>query len=385
MKHPDQQLLELPQNPFWDVFTRFGRDEVIAGIINVAGTVGLEALLGSSGSTLSPTARKSLLAITGPVIEKIGFFPAHFKEAWQEYRSTPPEHRAPLSHYLKKGLRHGVKSLLEDVLVHDPLYAGMMYAGLSAYPAAPAWMVAGSSFAAAVLAVAGLEVGWNEWQYARFKRSLQRAGFGQESYYEARFLVEREHDADEALEQMARRFQLSVRHTGTYHDRYFSTILPEYSGRTPQLRLRRRLVDKDREVRSAQIVYRRASEIKTGLEQFRYFPSWKEKLYFMLEQEMPLHIAEIKPEAARTILQRAQHGDHYADVQFTRAIVHNPRTLLVSADNVDQARPFYVVEIKVRQDRRLLQEAMRYVMHTLPVLQTTQGKRELTEQEIKQP
>src|SRR3989338_10901706 len=106
-----QEPIHVPGNPYVEVFQRFGRDEAIAGILNIAGTAGISLL------TQSPV----ILSLAGPLIEKLGFFPAHFKEAWDVYRTTPEENREPLANYIKRALNGGSTSLLEDVLIHDPL------------------------------------------------------------------------------------------------------------------------------------------------------------------------------------------------------------------------------------------------------------------------
>ena len=39
--------IELPENPYWEVFKRFGKDEFIALIINALGTAGMSCFLKS--------------------------------------------------------------------------------------------------------------------------------------------------------------------------------------------------------------------------------------------------------------------------------------------------------------------------------------------------
>ena len=67
-----QEIIKLPGSPFWNVFKRFGRDEIIALFVNVLGT-------SIAGIWIF---NNLLLSIIGPVIEKIGFFPGHFHEVY---------------------------------------------------------------------------------------------------------------------------------------------------------------------------------------------------------------------------------------------------------------------------------------------------------------
>ena len=378
------QPIKLPSSPFWDVFKKFGRDEAMAMLVNVVGTAGLEYLLSAPfASTFSVGTKEIALTVAGPVVEKAGFFPGHFKEAWDAYRAAPVEDRDPLSTYFKEAVKGGSKSLLQDIIVHDPVYMSLMYAGLQIHPGTPAWIIATTSFVAAVFAVAGLEIGTNELLYKRYKRALRKAGFGTESYLESRFLIDAEKKPEEVIENLVDRFNLSKVRRGQYHDRYFGNTLPHYNNRSPLLRLRRRIIEEEgREVKSAQIVYTHASEISSEKpEQFRYFPQQKDKLYFLLDQEMPENIEGIENERVRKILKRAQKEQHdennCVEVHFERTVASNPTSLLVSADKVQQDRPFYVVELKTFKDKRLLREAMYYVMKEFPVLQTTYRKLDL--------
>jgi len=375
-----QQPIHIPQNPFYEVLTRFGKDEAMAMLVNVVGTAGLAwAMEQGMGASLSKNDRDVVLAATGPVIEKVGFFPAHLKEAWEVYKTTPQDEREAFSYYVKKGLKEGSKSLLEDVLIHDPMYGLLMYKGLQMYPQTPAWMMATLSFVAAVFAVAGLEVGYNELQYVREKHKWKKAGFGEESYYEARFLMSSEQKKENFLFQMERDFSLSETMVGKYHDVYIPHTLPTYSGRNARLRLRQRVLEAEgRDVKTAQIVYTRAAEMATKTqEQFRYFLSRKDKLYLKLEGEMPSTIEELANVDVRAKLQavRAEGGTEIID--FERTVARTERGLLVAVDMIEGDSPFYIVELKVHKDTQLLQHAMRYVMLEFPVLHTTQTKYEL--------
>ena len=136
-----EEPIKIPQNPFWEVFRRFGRDEAIAMIINVIGTLIISFF----------TAIPILLSVAGPVIEKIGFFPANFIEARKIYKTTPKNQRKHLFHYIKKAMKRSFTSLTEDILVHDPLYIFFMFFGIIIYPVIPVWILAVISFILAVI------------------------------------------------------------------------------------------------------------------------------------------------------------------------------------------------------------------------------------------
>ena len=373
--------IKIPGSPFWEVFKRFGRDEAISLVMNVLGTAGAEFAVNNNllpiAHPLSRRARDIILSTTGPIIEKAGFFPAHFKEALDIYKTTPREERDGLTTYLKRAVKGGSKSLVEDILIHDPLYVSLMYGGLQIYPESPAWMLSATSFLIAVVAVSGLEVLATELLYKNYKRNLKKAGFGVESYIESRFFISSEKNPDDVLEALDKEFKLGTIKKGNYYDRYFENHLPAYSGRIPKIRLRKReREDGNGWLQTAQITYTRASEMaRNEVEQYRYFPIIKDKLYFMLQQEMPETFDDIKDEKVRRIMKRAQSGDRFWDICFNRTVAYNPKNMLVSTDKVEnKQRPFYVVELKTYDKIKMLKEAMRYVMLEFPVIQTTHGK-----------
>ena len=77
-----------------------------------------------------------------------------------------------------------------------------------------------------------------------------------------------------------------------------------------------------------------------------------------------------------------QPGYSSQPIYFERSFAQQDG-LLVSADKVygdnQNLRSFYVVELKVYTDKKLLMEAMRYTMLQFPVLQTTYGKKEMVD------
>lgn len=366
LKSISEEPIKLPGSPFWNVFKRFGRDEAIAMLINVLGTA-LMALA---------TANAFILAITGPIIEKLGFFPAHFKEALNIYRTTPEKQRRSFFFYVKKAFKGGTKSLLEDLLVHDPAYILLMFVGLKAYSQTPIWLLASASFILALVIVTFAEVAFTEICYLNFKRQLKAKGFGLETYYESRFFISSNIRPDKVLNTFVKAFNLKSVRKFEYHDLYFENKLPEYSGRSPRIRLRKRSTP-EKSVQTAQVIYTRAYEMsKKKLDQCRYFPIKKEKIYSLLEQKMPDKIEDIKNREARVFLKKVTEKIEPRTVRFVRMLAYDEE-LMVSADKVHGKDPFFLLELKVYRDKKLLKEAMRFAMREFPVVQTTHGKREL--------
>lgn len=368
-----EEPIRLPGSPFWNVFKRFGRDEMIALVINTVGTtiIGLFAV---------PLA---LLAFVGPVIEKVGFFPAHIKEAIELYRSTPKNHRRSLWSYLKKAIKNGSVSLFEDLLIHDPLYI-LLFLALSLYPGIPVWLIAAVSFIAAIVAVSWLEVTWHEIRYWLFQWKLKRAGFGKDSYFEARFFLHSDgEETKELIGKLREGLKLSDPKELEYCDTYFANTLPKFSGRSPILRLRERALGTcdvqtpSQKSQTVQIVYARTQEEQEKkVDQFRFFLIAKEKFYYRLRDPMPKTIAEIGNPKVEALLKADKE---YKQVVFRRTLMHDEtKKLLVTIDEPTKETHHCVIEIKVRNNPNLLIGAMRFVMTEFPATQTTMPKSELS-------
>lgn len=362
--------IKIPGNPFWNVFKRFGRDEVIAMFINVIGTAIISFFM------TTPI----ILSIAGPIIEKIGFFPAHIKEALDIYKTTPENKRKSRGFYLKKAFKGGFTSLIEDVLIHDPLYIIIMYAGIKLYSQTPVWILSATSFVIAVIIVSGIEVGFREFQYWLFQKKLAQLGFRKESYYEARFFIHAKKSSTEVLKCMKKKFSLDISYDLKYNDTYYETNLGEYSDRIPKFRLRKRTNSEKRKnkfIQTVQIIYTKAYESTSNkYDQFRYFPIKKEKYYFILKQPMPKTFTDIKNIHIKKYSKTICNKKTAKSVKFHRRVVHN-RDLLVSADEIKNG--VFLIEIKTHKNLKLMLEAMRLVMKEFPVIQTTKGKFEFNE------
>jgi hypothetical protein len=359
-----EEPISVPGSPFWTVFKRFGRDELIAMIVNVSGT--------AIASIFNPST--IVLSVIGPVIEKIGFFPAHIKEALGVYKTTPKEKRKRLSQYIGRAFKGGLVSLLEDLLIHDPVYILLMIFGLNIYAGTPVWLLSAASFIIAVFIVAALEVLVNETRYKLFKKRYKKKRFHLESYYESRFFIKSTEKADAVLKKIAKRFGLAIQKEIDYHDCYLENKLPDFSGREGKIRLRRRKRFEGNYIFSAQIIYTRAGkEETTKVDQYRFFPIKKEKLYYIMQGTMPKKFVELKDKHVKKTLQKITNKEMNC-IKFKRRVAHNPE-LLVSVDNLHDGK--YLLEIKTYKNKTLLIEAMRYVMEEFPLVQTTKGKHEL--------
>ncbi len=341
-----REPIMLPPNPIWEVAKVFGRDELIALIVSTVGT----AIIG--GLIFNPL----ILAITGPVIEKIGFFIGHIKEP--------------------SGFKNGLKSLLKDVFVHDPVYVLLMYWGLKTY-SVPAWILAISSFVVALAVVAIGEVLVTELRYYLHIRRYKRAGFQLESYFESRFYINKV-DPESFLADFGAQFGLTKRESAKYRDLYFEDKLKNYNGRIPVFRLRQREGNGNNN-QTLQIVYTKAAEMPNRQPgQFNYYPAKKDKIWIRLSQPMPWKVEDIVDERLRNIAGKIS-GEPITEICFTREAIRNPNNLLVSVDQIEtgSASPLSIIEIKARTDKeskKLLVKAMRHVMLKYEVIQTTHSK-----------
>ena len=99
----------------------------------------------------------------------------------------------------------------------------------------------------------------------------------------------------------------------------------------------------------------------------------------MLHQNMPSDPSGIENDQLRKWLCKNRRDPWLAkSVRFARSIARRyPEGLFVSVDKVDDTRPFFLVELKVYKDLKLLKEGMRFVMTEFPVTQITHSKEEV--------
>jgi len=381
-------LIHLPVNPLWKVCKTFGTDELISLVANFLATIWFTYYLATeSGMSFLLSVGLSVpagLALAGPVLEKVGFFPMHFWEAWTDYRTTPLEDRKSRGSYLSGALKGGSVSMIEDILIHDPFYFGLMYFGLRTFAGTPPWILCLLSFGGAVLVVGFLEVGTKEVLHRNAKRKLKMCGFQLEKYYEARFCYSDETIAEKVFRSLAQKYVFSPPYVGTetskneaklinYHDRYFAER-SWWNSRTMLLRSRDRDDTEKGKMRSWQVVYTLINETwKQGADQYRYFVSLKEKMYYLAPEGLLHHPDQIADKKVRETVAAKVLNESPVDVRFERLVAQRFESLLVSFDRVHE-HSLYIIEIKARPDRKqTLKEAMRYAM-LQGGLQTTHGK-----------
>lgn len=383
----------LPGHPFWDVLRRFGQDQTLAMIVNFSATLALTLFLGSKwGQSFGEyllvlgIGVNLIFAIVGPIVEKVGFFPIHIKNAWDEYNAILARKRKKFRIYLKKHLREGLKSMIEDIIIHDSVYITLMYVGLNRLPQTPPWMISIFSFVVAVFIVAGVEVGIVEFLYWNYKRSLKKLGFRLESYFESRFNYDSQEKAEEVFRALIEEYELGTLKNGVvqkgetrvieYRDRYLDNKLMGHNNRKWRLRFRMRgHEDGHNALKSVQIISTLVSEMaKKELKQWRFFSIRKEKMYYPLSNGMVWSAEDVDPgdSGVRKALQKAQDGSEFSEINFQRKVAQNPKTLLVSLDRMKSGA--VVLEIKAYPEQKgLLKEAMRFVM-SRGGLQTTHDK-----------
>lgn len=373
--------IELPANPFWEVTRTFGRDEIYAGILSLVVTAILEWFFFVSGTVIAGNVAL-LLVLAGPIAEKFGFFIGHAWDARKEWNQTPQNERRNFAYYAKKAFHGGFKSLIQDILVHDPIYVILMFGGIWLHPQTPVWLLVPVAFGVAVIAVAFLEVGFSELRYYLFKRRLFKLGFDIETYNEARFYVElSDINPKDVIEDLRDQFikNNDEIYSLAYEDRYYDHNLPEFNGRGAIVRVRERERGDKSKLKTVQVVYTKANEhSEDDHSQFRFFPQRKNKIYYMLnkDEEHPLVAAHKKNiEKALTSLDKPLRT-----IQFHRFIAVSSEELFVSVDVIDSYEtPYAVIEIKAYVGREdLMIQAMRYIMTKYPVVQITHNKLDLS-------
>lgn len=347
----------LPQNPFWKVFKRFGRDELISLIFNVAGTIYIANIV-KNHPEFSFGFKTFLIAIGGPIIEKIGFYPYHLYDGIVAFKRG----HGTLKLCLRNAIKGGSVSMIEDIIVHDPVYFGLMWGGLFIYTGTPEWMLAVLSFLLAVGIVSVIEVGVIELWYKKFKRSL-RGLFHNEKYYESRFRVATNIDPKDFIDKMTKKFNLSSYKEYNYTDKYLKSKLINFNEREGKVR-QRFINDNACNSHIFQITYTKAGEIPQNvLTQYRFFVNEKEKF-----------TSDLNNNSIENFTKYCDMGV-YSVLDFHRYSSRKINGLYAAIDEVKKDGEHYsVIELKVFDDLELIQEAMKFVMDEFNVIQTTLGK-----------
>jgi hypothetical protein len=354
----NNKTIVLPENSFWKVFKRFGRDEVISMFFNVIGTIVIFKVLKNYYIHTDPTFL-FLVSISGPIIEKIGFYPAHFYDAYKVYKTNK------LCGYWKQckiAIKNGSVSLLEDILIHDPVYILLMYIGLKTYSGTPVWMLSFSSFVIAVFIVSFLEVYFLELWYKIFTLKLIKKGYKKETYYETRFIVNSDIGVHNVMENLKYIYNLNdVTEDISYYDNYYDNKLFEFNGRVPALRCRNIHTENIKKSK-LEIIYTKTGELKpTELSQYRFFINKRDKFSIKKIESSNKYHDSLKTKDTINNL-----------VTFDRTIYRNPEGLFITLDQVNDK--YLVIEIKVFKDTRLLMDAMHSLMNKCNLTLTTHGK-----------
>lgn len=356
----NNKRIVLPENSFWKVFKRFGKDEMISMVFNVIGSIIIFKVLKRHYADTDPFFL-FLVSIAGPIIEKVGFYPAHFYDAYKKYkRQTVNKYR----HYLKKAIKDGSVSLLEDILIHDPVYIILMYTGLKMYSATPVWMLSLLSFVIAVIVVSFLEVYFFEFWYKIFTKRLVKKGYYKETYYETRFIINNSYNLGNTVENLQTIFNLhEVNEDISYVDVYYDNKLLEFNGRTPNLRKRNTYKSSNRNKETFEIIYSKSGELKqTDLSQYRFFINKREKF------SIPSQLKDNKKYHESLKIDNLNKNR----VIFERNVYRNPDGLFLTHDNVNDE--YSVIELKVFKDKLLLIDAMKCLMNNCNLTLTTHGK-----------
>ncbi|MGV8169016.1 MAG: hypothetical protein ACP5N3_03090 [Candidatus Nanoarchaeia archaeon] len=387
-----EEPIKLPDSSFVTSLKSFGKDELYAGIIDIGSTT-------LAAAVLKEAARNKILPFVGPVVEKGIFLVTHVVDAGKIHKRTPKHVRQPYSFYLKQGLKEGSENLIKDLMFHDPIYMGVMWLGLHVIPKismdiasihmddikAPFLSIA--SYGLGIVGVAFIDMAKDKILYNRKINNMKDIGFQVEQYYESRFHIPHTEHPLEVIEKFQKQFGLGAAVTNEYHDMYFESSLKKHNGKTAKVRFRSRTRreakaspnEEDEWLHTAQIIYTKAKEQKTKVDQARYFPVRKEKMYYILPEIKTQSIDALADGNLKIYLESIRAPEpYYRSISFERTMCWE-KELLLCSDNVPMQRPYFILEFKVRNDLKLLREAMRFLMVEYPIVavQTTHGKSDI--------
>ncbi|MDD5456386.1 MAG: hypothetical protein PHV30_05055 [Candidatus Margulisbacteria bacterium] len=381
-EHPSlKTFIEVPDSLFKQAYRHFGEDMGSAFFINVGSTALIELLL-SKFFPVGIETQRLILTFAGSMTENIGFYIPNLLRAWNTYRTTPIENRLPIRSYLKDVLIKGSITLMWDTAIHDPLYWISMYLGQIFLPATPAWLIAIASFILALIIITNAQVALKEIKYAMLARSLRKAGFEEEPYYEARFYLPKTSNTpvQEILDTMASKFNLYEKFSGQYHDKYFRPSNEEIAGRNVLVRTRERETAEAVPRKSAQVIFVKSEQMEQKCKSMHnYFVIKKTKFRYILQQNLSLLESLFTSglnKAGRLILKRTR-GNESMNITFNRMMVRDPEKLYFAIDDLNEHFPYYIVELKAWSDLNMLKEAMRFLMIKYPVHITTHPKSSL--------
>lgn len=421
-----QKMIVVTGNPYIGALKILGRDQGIAFIFYLAGVLLLSAFfdktaLGESfaiylgglndikNNWLSGLVLNGILAdlatffekieigkillisMIGFLTEKFGFFVGHIFDAIITRIKTDKE--GSLNFLLGRAFKRGIKSLLQDVGLHDPLCVPFMYC-LQFFTTMPKGWISFISYFGALLIVVAIDCFAKAVFYWIYSRRLRKAGFREERYYESRFLMEKD-KANFVFDNLAQKYQLGAIifnfekgdyvvqpekiMVGNYHDQYLKVQewLKGFNNRKPKVRIRNRESGiGDGVVRkSFQVIFTRARQLGgKELSQFNFFPTEKVKFCFGFSGQSSLINQDTVRKTMGKFFDRIVL-EQCVKREFVRKAACDPEKMLVSVDEVDGGKA--ILEIKVYPNRLdLLRKAMTVAMQNGGE-QTTFSKDEL--------
>jgi hypothetical protein len=351
LKQSPDNLIYIPENEYYTNLKSFGTDEIAALACNT--------IWSYAGSKLWD---KLLTTLAGPVVEKIWFFLTHAYFAYQNYRDTELEKRQNISYYAKQVLNWGWESMIKDILLHDPLYAWLMYAGLTLYPQTPAIIMSFTAFITAVFAVAWIDIAKTYLQFEYFKQQLKDQWFEYEKYLESKIIVESQKSWEQIIRLLQNEFDLGTEKSREYYDWYYQNKLNSFWNRNQQIRRRQRL-QWENNTTDLQVIYTKSWEIRPKeLSQYRYFATEKEKLHLLFSDENSAEQLQKQSIFSKQVFRKEQTKD----IQFTRTYANNPTWLYIAYDQFEHPEwSKHIIELKVHHDKQVLLESLELVLRTV--------------------
>lgn len=191
-------LVERPKSAQRDFLKQLFRDEVVAAVLSALSTAVVFLIAGAIWGTPEESAMTFvLIVLSGPVLEKFAFVAPYARTARGRMREEGIEGGWQFKVWFRYTIEQMKKErfwrvLRADLLVHDPVYTGLM-AGLTLLlmpeGAIEAGTIAVGSFAFAVAIAAYLEVSFEQWRFKRLIGKLGQSCRAVERFGKIRLLV----------------------------------------------------------------------------------------------------------------------------------------------------------------------------------------------------
>ncbi len=261
------KLIQLPPKVFRELLQEFGRDEMVALVVNMVAT--------SVASTLQ--VGELLLAASGPIVEKAGLFLYPTIRQYLTQKNLPPKERSKLLQTVNKIWKEGSATLARDLLLHDPIYTILLLMEMQKLPDIPVALLSAIAFTISILLTVTTEIGGRELFHHLQLKQLEKQGFVLEQLYESRvMLLMDSSQAQQVLEEIQTQFGFNQIIEANYLDTYYDEKSGQ-NGRKYKLRHRVRSEQTSEgeayESTSLQAVFEKLTKNKQG-----FFPTSKDKL-----------------------------------------------------------------------------------------------------------